>query len=324
MKILIVKLGALGDVINTLPAVILIRRHFNAEIHWLVAPLSLPLVAAHPAVDRTIVFDRRAENSLRSCLKNLRRYRYDLAIDFQRTLKSGLFCLAARSRKRLGFDRQRCKEMTWLLPFTRILQGDAGAHMLEQYLDFCRYLGAPTRPVSWQIPLQEKNIPDLPRDYVVLNIGATKPANLWPAVHFAELAALFLTRTELTPILTGGPEDRPRAEAIRQKISQAIVDMTGRTTLSELCRLLAGARAVITCDTGPMHLAVALGTPTLGLFGPSNPRRTGPYQGTVIRSTTPCAPCNRKTCPDPFCMTEILPPQVFERCMEHVNVDGGA
>ena len=106
MKILIVKLGALGDVINTIPAMLRLKDHFHADIHWLVAPLSLPLLQDHPAVNHTIVFDRHEKNGLLKTIKALRLHHYDLTIDFQRTLKSAFFCMNARSRNRLGFDKK--------------------------------------------------------------------------------------------------------------------------------------------------------------------------------------------------------------------------
>ena len=310
-KILIVKLGALGDVINTLPAVIQLKTRFQAEIHWLVAPLSHPLVAGHPAVDHTILFDRHKPGGLQEPLRELRRTRYDLAIDFQRTLKSGLFCMAARAHRRLGFDRRRCKELTWLLPFTRIPAHDPGKHMLEQYLDFCRYLGISPAPPVWHLPSRPFTRILLPRMYAVLNIGATKRPNLWAPEYFARLARRIANETPMTPVLTGGPEDKERSLAIAAAGPHGLINLTGSTTLLELSDILERAQVVVSCDTGPMHLAVAKGTRTIALFGPSTPRRTGPFQGEVITAAMDCAPCNRRHCDAPRCMDTILPDQVF-------------
>ena len=317
MKILIVKLGALGDVINTLPAVIRLKTYYQAEIHWLVAPLSLPLVEDHPAVDHAVIFDRNEKQGVKKALARLRREHYDLVIDFQRTLKSGLFCLASRAGQRLGFDKERCKEFTWLFPFTRISPDDPGKHMLDQYLDFCHHLNIPPAPVEWRIVVHPFSKMPLPRPYVVLNIGATKKANLWATEKFAALADLIREKAGMTPVLTGGPEDMERGKMVEAHARGEVVNLTGKTSLRELTGLLAHARGVVSCDTGPMHLSVALGTPTVALFGPSSPRRTGPYRGKVITASMACAPCNRRECHDPQCMDRIQPERVCDQLLRH-------
>jgi len=312
MKILIIKLGALGDVINTFPAVIRLKHHFHAEIHWLVAPLSLPLVLDHPAVDRTIVFDRNEKQGVTKTLSILRRDRYDLTIDFQRTLKSGFFCMAARTGQRLGFDKKRCKELTWIFPFTRISPDDPGKHMLDQYLDFCDHLKIPESPVNWNIFIHPFSREALPRPYMVLNIGATKKANLWATEKFAILADLIRQKLGMTTVITGGPEDVDRGRMVETHATGKVINLTGKTTLRELTGILSHAQGVVSCDTGPMHLAVALGIPTIALFGPSTPRRTGPYAGEVIMTSTDCSPCNRRECAHPRCMDRIDPERVYE------------
>ena len=319
MKILIVKLGAMGDVINTLPAVIRLKNHFHAKIHWLVAPLSLPLIMDHPAVDNTIIFDRHEKNSLFKTLSTLRQQYFDLTIDFQRTLKSGFFCMAARSKQRLGFDKARCKEFTWMLPFTRIAPDDPGKHMLDQYLDFCDHLNIAWSPVEWGITGHPFSRLPMPRDYVVLNIGATKKANLWNPENFALLADMIHGKTGMMSVITGGPEDVDRGREVEAHTRIKPVNLTGKTSLRELTGILSRARGVVSCDTGPMHLAVALGIPTLGLFGPSNPRRTGPYGGEVILSGMDCSPCNRRECPNPECMALIHPARVYEKFIHMIR-----
>jgi len=115
MKILIVKLGALGDVINTFPLVINIKQGLNAQIHWIVAPLSFPLVKGHECVDKAILFDRRITGrSLMETVKKIRQTEYDIVLDLQRLLKSGVLTMVARGKRKISFDRKRCKEMSWL------------------------------------------------------------------------------------------------------------------------------------------------------------------------------------------------------------------
>jgi ADP-heptose:LPS heptosyltransferase len=312
MDILIVKLGALGDVVNTLPLAISLKRHFQARIHWLVEPLSHPLLSRHASVDAPILFDRkRWPATLPGVLGALREKRFDMALDLQRTAKSGLFTLASSAEQRIGFDRKRCKEMTWLLPFDRIPPSDPSDHMVRQYLEFARYLGLPVGEVQWDIPEGDPPRAELPGSYLVLNVGATKPANRWSPGGFSALAGLADKRFGLPSVLTGGPEDRPIADEVKAGAQGKVIDLVGRTTIMELIGVLSGASAVVTCDTGPMHLAAALGKEVVALFGPADPGRTGPYHGRVIRRDLPCSPCGRKNCEKPLCMEAILPEDVM-------------
>jgi len=314
MEILFVKLGAMGDVINTLPLAIALKERLGARIHWLVEPLSLPLVEGHPAVAETILFERkRWAGSMREVVKAVRAERFDIVLDLQRTIKSGSFTLAADGRRRIGFDKARCKELTWLFPFERIRPQDPKRHMLRQYLEFAEHLGVHDPQIRWDIPVSGSHQFDLPEHYLVLNIGATKQANKWTARGFADLARLAKERFGVPSVLTGGPEDRAMAEEIVRLGGSSVINLAGATTVNELKEVLARAKTVVSCDTGPMHLAVALGREVVALFGPADPRRTGPFEGEVIRKEIPCAPCNRRSCENPVCMLAITPADVMER-----------
>jgi len=312
MDVLIIKLGALGDVINTLPLAIMLKDQLAARIHWLVAPLSYPLLATHAAVDHPILFDsRQGASSIVSMLHNLRNWKFDYVLDLQRILKSALICAAARGNRKIGFDKKRCKELTGWLPFERIPASDPQAHMVHQYLEFARYLGIQNGSIEWRIPAVTPLPANLPEAYVVLNIGATKPANRWTVEGFSKLAQMIYQQYRLPSVLTGGPEDVHMAESIKTKAGEAVHNLAGRTSLMELISLLDASRVVVTCDTGPMHLAAALGKKVIALFGPSDHRRTGPFRGHVIRAKIDCAPCNRKNCRNPLCMAAIPAEEVF-------------
>jgi ADP-heptose:LPS heptosyltransferase len=314
MDILIVKLGALGDVVNTLPLAVRLHRSLGARIHWLIEPLSHPIVAQHPCVAHAIVFDRsRWRPAAAAVAKQIRSRRFDAVLDLQRTLKSGSFSMLARARRRIGFDRARCKEMTWLLPFDRIPPSEPPAHMVHQYLEFAGHLGAPGNEIEWDIPRGQAPSRPLPAGYGVLNIGATKPANRWPQARWAALAEALWEQLRLPCVVTGGKEDVPAAERIQAKAPPGLVNLAGQTRVEQLVHVLQNASVVVTCDTGPMHLAVALKTPVVALFGPSDPRRTGPFKGRVVRARVDCSPCNRKTCPDPVCMRQIGLQPVIEQ-----------
>ncbi|RJQ76877.1 MAG: glycosyltransferase family 9 protein [Desulfobacteraceae bacterium] len=320
MDVLIVKLGALGDVINTLPLVIALKEQLGARIYWLVAPLSYPLLAEHEAVDQTILFDQsKGVASISALLRQIRCHHFDLVLDLQRILKSGLLCIAARGERKIAFDKRRCKELSWLFPFERIPASDPHAHMIHQYLEFACYLGIRQAPIEWRIRVGG-HLPDgMFPQFVILNIGATKPANRWTADGFSVLARMVQQQHHLPCVLTGGREDAAMAERIQSLAGENVCNMVGKTSLAELIDLIDAAHAVVTCDTGPMHLAVALGKKVIALFGPSDHRRTGPFHGKVMRAEVDCAPCRRKSCSNPACMTAIRPEDVFSVLSNHLN-----
>lgn len=313
MKILIIKLGALGDVINTFPLVVNLKRYFNAEIDWLVAPLSYPLVVNHSCVDRAILFDKkRLRDSLPGALREMRAKKYDITLDLQRILKSTLFAMASRSARRIGFNKERCKELTWLFPFDRIPPADPRAHMLNQYAEFGAHMGLPPGDVSWIIPRISESVSGLPGKYIVLNVGASRVVKQWAPDHFAALADLIDKKFHLQPVLTGGHEDMEIGKKIKDKTGCNIIDLIGKTSVPQLVEVIADARCVVSCDTGAMHLASALGVDLVALFGPTDPRRTGPFYGRVIqKNELPCVPCNRRRCEDHKCMKAISPEDVF-------------
>ncbi|MCD6570118.1 MAG: glycosyltransferase family 9 protein [Deltaproteobacteria bacterium] len=314
MDILIVKLGALGDVINTLPLVINLKECMQADIYWVAEPLSYPIVAEHGHVDHAILFDKyNWEKALPNLIRQLRYQNFDIALDLQRIIKSALVCQVSKAKRRIGFDKKRCKELSWLFPFERIPESDPGAHMVFQYLEFGKYLGIKEKDIRWDIPVKGEIPYNLPRDYVVLNIGATKEANRWRPIGFAYLAKIIMQKFHFKSVLTGGREDIPMAKNILIMTGDEVINLVGKTSILELKEVLAGSKAVVSCDTGPMHLASALGKDVIALFGPADPKRTGPFRGEVIQKNVWCNPCNAKRCRDPICMTAITPEDVMER-----------
>jgi len=316
MKILIVKLGALGDVINTFPLAIALKQQMACEIHWLVAPLSHSLVARHNCIDKAILFNKkRGVQAVLKTIRQIRETRYDIVFDLQRILKSGCFTLAAKAQRRIGFDKNRCKELSWLFPFERIRPSDSQRHMLVQYMEFLEHLDICNHSVQWDIPRVKKAnqiVGTLPEQYLVLNVGATKMCNLWASDSFAELSDQIADCFNIVCVLTGGAEDIDRGIQIQKKAASPMINLIGKTDIHELVEVLANAVGTVSCDTGPMHLASALGTPVISLFGPSNPQRTGPYQGQVIQKSIACSPCNKKRCNAPICMESITPQDVMD------------
>ena len=123
-------------------------------------------------------------------------------------------------------------------------------------------------------------------------------------------------QTDYQPLLTGGKEDQPYSEIIESKAKHKIQNLCGTTSLKELALVIKNSKCVISCDTGPMHLAVALGKDMIALFGPSDPKRTGPFYGTIIQQQLHCSPCNKKKCDDPICMEKIKPEHVMDKLIQ--------
>lgn len=319
-KILIVRLGAIGDVTNALVlASALEAADRGVTIGWAVHELSRPLVEGHPAVDRMHVW-RRADGlaGARAVLREVRRERYDLAIDLQRILKSALLARLSGAPRVLGFDRGRAKEWSWLLSRERIAAGPRNAHMVEQYLAFARHLGLADARPNFALPADpaaegwaEQLVRELGRAPILVHVGASQPAKRWIPERFGDVAREAARRFARPVLLTGGPSDRDdAAQAFARAGGEPRVrNLAGETSLVQLIALARRASALVTPDSGPMHIAVALGRPVVALFGPGDPERTGPYgrAASVLREPPPCAPCGLRVCNQPrhLCMEAL-------------------
>lgn len=331
-----VRLGAIGDVVNALVFATAIKDASpGTEIGWVVHPLARPLVEGHPSVDRVHVWHKGAGlGEFLHVVRELRRTRYDLAVDLQRIAKSALVARLSGAPRVLGYDRARAKELSWLLTKERIPAGDLATHMVEHYLEFARHLGiadARARHVLPTVPEAEQWADDLVRELgaapILVNLGATKPANRWKGERFGELAVA-LAKEHGAPVCYTGSEADRAVEAQARAVSDGtpgVRSLVGESDLSQLVSLSRRARLFVGCDTGPMHIAVACGTPALVLFGPADPRRTGPYAqpDSVVRVPPPCAPCNRKTCNQPrhACMEDITVELVRARAHAHLTAN---
>jgi lipopolysaccharide heptosyltransferase I len=285
-RVLVVRLGAIGDVVNALVfAAALQELEPAVHIGWAVHPLAEPLVRGHPCVARVHVWRRGGGLAeLRRLVREVRRERYELAVDLQRIQKSALLAWLSGAPRVLGFDRARTKEASWIWTNERIPAGDPDSHRVEQYLEVARHLGWQGSGPHHLLPRDaaaeawaEERVRELGAAPIVLAVGASKPANRWPPERFGELARALASELAAPVVLTGGPDDRAAAERAVAAAAGALVDLVGRTDLRQLAALVARARLFVGCDTGPMHVAAALERPVVALFGPADPRRTGPW-----------------------------------------------
>jgi heptosyltransferase-1 len=330
-RILIVKLSSLGDVINAFPTAVALRERFpDAEIAWAVEPLAAPLVKAHRAIDRVFVLSisptgLRPASYLRAFAKlarPLRRARFEVTLDLQGLLKSALLAWRSGARLRLGFSDDR-REAATILNNVRV--PPQGSLAVPRCLSMAAFMGAdvsrpraevPVDPEaeSWAAQLLAARAP-LGATPVALCPGASVAINRWPAGRFIELGRLLAERGYLVPIIVGGPSEAALGQEIAAGIGPGAVTTAGETDLLRLASLLRRCGAMVAGDTGPMHLAAAVGTPVVALFGPADPTRTGPYGDghIVIRKPFPCGPCLRSpTCGGIDCMRAISAAEVAE------------
>jgi heptosyltransferase-1 len=332
VNILIVKLSAIGDVIHTLPSLAALRHLYpDAHITWVVEEAAADIVKNHPYLDAVIVSQRKSwskdiQNSkilkplfnMRSLIKELRQRPYDLVIDFHGLFKSSIIVLLSSGKRKLGYDS--LQELSGLFLNEKIPE-DMNKHAVDRYLDFPRYLGANVNNAEFILPVNEKaeaNTQLLLNQYglddnnfIAINPIAYWETKLWDDDNFARLADLIRNNLKMNVVFTGS--EKSSIEGITSKMKTKGINLGGQTTLLELAYLDKKARFVITTDSGPMHLAAAVGTPVVALFGPTDPARTGPYgEGhTIVRAGLPCSPCFLKKCPTRKCMQDISPEQVF-------------
>ncbi len=319
-RILIVKLSSLGDIMHALPTVHELRRQLGAEIDWAVQPEYVSLVGCCTDLARTIAVPRRRWwRGLRGTLATLRAERYDLVIDLQGLFKSA--CVArlarlARGGRRIGPSRAR--EGAWLFYTSRPRRPVAGRHAVEQAMDVLEHLGL-RRPGKPEVALRYPAVA-LPggRPRVALLPVSRWETKNWPLAHYCELARRLAARG-VTLLALGGAGDEAAGEAIRAAAPDAVFNLCGRHSLPELFGVLSQCDLLIANDSGPVHMAAALGRPCLVLFGPTRPEWTGPYGAghCVLKRDLPCQPCLSRRCRlgDKPCLTGLVPEEVFAAAM---------
>ncbi|OGP70296.1 MAG: lipopolysaccharide heptosyltransferase II [Deltaproteobacteria bacterium RBG_13_60_28] len=317
-RILLVKLSSFGDVLHSLPTLEALRAAFPAgQITWLVEEAYAPLLAGHPAlnevwpVPRVRLGEKAGRGGVLNLLGLMRQVhtsRFDLVIDLQGLLKSALWVALARSPRKVGYDRTR--ELSYLALTERIPPYDPEAHAVWRYLNVARHLGAPPTLPRFRLgltPISPDSLVPPDRPLVVLHPGARWPTKLWPAPAWARLGDWLSREKKMAVVITGSAGDREMAAQITGQMREKAWNLAGRTTLAELAGIMQKARLAVTADTGPMHLAAALGAKVVALFGPTAAGRTGPFgEGhRVVRLDLSCSPCFQRRCPDPRCLTAL-------------------
>jgi lipopolysaccharide heptosyltransferase II len=321
-RILIVLLGAIGDVVRALPLATRLRAGYpDAHLAWAVEPRAAPILHGHPALDEVLVFERAGGvRAFRAFARRVRAARFDLVLDLQRHAKSGLVSFATRAPVRIGFHRRNSKELNWLWNTHSIDPVEARGWKLAQYQRFADLLELPPATPRFDLRLAAAEeatvtaaLAPLTRPYAAFVLGSTWESRLWFPDAYAEVVDALAARG-LDSVLIGGTDVRGLADDVLRHSTRGALDLTARTSLRESYGVLARARVAIGPDSGPMHLAAAAGTPVVSLWGATTPARSAPFgsEDLVVVGRVPCTPCYLRRCPiGRQCMHAITPARVL-------------
>jgi heptosyltransferase I len=286
-RVCIVMMSAVGDAVHVLPVVNALKRHQpGAHVTWILQPGPATLVRGHPAVDDIILFDRaRGARAFLDVRRALAASRFDVVIDLQVYLKAGIVTSFTHAPVKLGFDRARARDMNWLFTTHRI-PPHAQQHVQDQYFEFLTALGVPIDEIEWNLGPWENErggqrtfFAPLDRPAASIVVATSKPQKDWLPERWAEVADALYFDFGLQPILVGGrsPRELAAEQVIRTRARAPLHSALG-SGLRNLVGILDGSALVLTPDTGPLHMTVALARPVISLMGYTNPKRTGPYR----------------------------------------------
>ena len=340
---LIIRMGAFGDIICALPALRALRSAFpEARIGWVVDEKFRAIIAADPDIDEIFTvplarWERQAKSLIRlpgiirelsALRRGLRCAKYDVCLDLQGLIKSGVVARMARCGRTLQMAGDRLSRLQWAFPAERV--EPHGPHAVDRMIPLAAAVGA-----NVTAPRFDLHIPQDAREgaqrlldqhefgvdgpLVVLQPGAGAVHRMWPQDSFVQAARELRRRDGARIVISGGPGEEELAGEIAARADVGALCVAGQTTPLELAALLELCDVAVVGDTGPMHVAAAVGTPTVALFGPANPERTGPHgdHHIVIQKPFPCQPCfAHPTCKDYACMAAIGVDEVVEAVVE--------
>lgn len=342
--IAIIRLSALGDIIHALPVANILRREYpGSKISWIVDTRYQEILEGNPDIDEIIPIDTRRWKGgiagigvflrdIRDLSKKLSQGRFSLALDLQGLIKSGIFTAMTRASKRVGFDRANCREsLNTFFTDTHVTPKEEDTHIIDKNLRFLRELEINTKDWEWRIPVKQEHerqvegyfaglkIKDNP-PVVGINPGAAWQTKRWGAERYSQLADRLIRELGVTVIWTWGPGEKPLVDDIRQRMKTKS-HVAPPTTVLELAALTGRFDLFIGGDTGPLHLAVAVGVRTVSIYGPTDPARNGPYgQGhSVLYHELDCSGCHKRTCNNFRCLDPINVDDVFDACRQQLE-----
>jgi heptosyltransferase I len=317
MRILIVRLSALGDIVHALPVLAAIKKAMpDARVDWLVEANYTAILTLATGLNRRVIVRANSASETPeaiaftggsgylSAARYLRAQHYDVALDLQGLLKSSVWARASGARRVVGFDRAHLREELAASFYSESVMPDASGHVMRKNLSVLSALQiAPPAP---ELRLQPIATPEMVKaiqaaggsnGYIVINPGAAWPNKRWPPDRFGAVANALRDRTGLHSLVTWGPKERALADAVSQASGGAATPAPP-TSVSDLAALMQSAALAISGDTGPLHIAAAVGTPIVGLFGPTRPERNGPWEprDEVIARSETCVCHHKRQC----------------------------
>ena len=282
-RFLIVRLGSLGDVIHAIPAAAALRARFpTARIDWATDPRYVELLGLVRGLDHRVPIDTRRVGNTLSAIGTLRRARYDAAIDLQGLLKSALLARGAGARRTIGFPAAHLRERTARVFYTDTPDTGPAVHVIFKNLALLAPLGVDAGRAAFPLEIPPSAVAEQVASsvgaagYALINPGAAWPNKQWPPARFGALAAAMRDRLGLRSIVVWGPGEESLASGV-VAASAGAAGVAPATSIPDLFSLARGARLVVSGDTGPLHIAAAVGAPIVALFGPTFPQRNGPW-----------------------------------------------
>ncbi len=322
-RVLFFKPGAIGDLLHTLPALKALKQKFPAaHVTVVLSPELESLIQGTPIADSILVFDKsKFKKSLKDFIGfglRLREGKYDLFVDLQPSVRSRLLRWMSGAGRTLVYHKQK-----------NVRPGSRRLHAAQNFMDTLKPLGITTSVQGIELPVASgaaRSIDRFLSDHafdgskplVALNcsVGSARPARNWFPERFATLADQLIKDLGVTVVFVGGREDRELVRSVLNAMKEKAFSAAGELTIAESAALLSRCRCLVSSDTGPLHLATAVQTPVIGLFGSTDPMRTGPVgKGhQVLIKGLPCIPCEKKNCPlgSRACMAAITVDDVFE------------
>jgi lipopolysaccharide heptosyltransferase I len=331
-RIALVKPSALGDIIHALPVLTALRHRFpDAEITWIVNRGYEPLLVGHRDLTDTLPFDRGAASrgpfaAIKTWawfLRELRRLAFDLVIDLQGLFRSGVMARASGAPRRVGLSTAR-EGAPWFYTDVVPVADFNAVHAVDRYWRIAEAFGVGDLPKEFHVPLRteacawaDEILAGRPRPWVMVGAGSRWVTKRWPPESFATLLRRSLDEFGGTVVLVGAPNETDLSADLGCRIAAPVVDITGRTSLPQLAAILARADVMLANDTGPLHLAAALGRPVVAPYTCTKVLLNGPYgsEGSTVESRVWCQGSYLKRCPRMECMDELTP----ERLWPHLH-----
>jgi heptosyltransferase I len=330
-RFLIVRLGSLGDVVHAIPAAAALRAHFpDARIDWVTDPRYVELLELVQGIDARVAVDTRRVAATFATLRDLRRVGYDAAIDLQGLIKSAVLARAAAAERTIGFPRAHLREPLARAFYTHTPDPGDASHIIVKNLALLEPLGVRDRRVRFPLDITntapaEQLIAECgAAGYALLNPGAAWPNKRWPPARFGALAAALRERHGLSPVVLWGPGEESLASDV-VSASGGAARLAPRTAMADLFAIAKNARLMVSGDTGPLHIAAAVGTPIVSLFGPTRPERNGPWMPadvTLSRAATCVCHYERRCRRGDPCIDEITVGEAIAAVERRLLADG--